>query len=102
MRQSGGAGSGGKPDKAGAELCCPARTFLKVDRRKGYKSGVPPLYPSFRAEGYRTACCLIARRTRAPMDVTYPFGRCPYECFLFEKCIPILGIFIWVLLDAYH
>lgn len=33
-----GAGSGGKPDKAEAVLCCPARTFLKAVLRKGYKS----------------------------------------------------------------
>jgi hypothetical protein len=60
VRQSGGAGSGGKPDKAGAAFCYLVMISGKSARRKGYKSGVPTLYRLF-GEDYRTACCSIAR-----------------------------------------
>ena len=48
--RSGGAGSGGKPDKAGAVFFCSASVFSTFAFRKGYKSGVPAFvpFPSFR------------------------------------------------------
>ena len=43
--RSGGAGSGGKPDKAGAVFSCSIRLFRELVFSKRYKSGVPCIVP---------------------------------------------------------
>jgi hypothetical protein len=75
---SGGAESGGKPDKAGAEFYWSTISYSKTAFSKGYKSAVLALRaPLDRVEDCRTARCSIARREVACNCHAVPDGSDP-------------------------
>ena len=101
-RQNGGAGSGGKPDKAGADLRVAIRTYRFPVVGKGYKPCIPrfvPIFPLMRARTIgRLVLCDSPQAHLGPAIAGRPW----IWVLLIRKRIFSLYIIKWVSLDAYH